>query len=108
MLYPWNATFFSQFKQQSIPQALLFFGEQAIGKFNFSMHLANYLVCEGTHDKPCQQCQACHWFSQANHPDFFPVLPENQSYLLETHLQLEIDLDKKDVSDKKLSKFIRK
>lgn len=107
MLYPWNATFFSQFKQQSIPQALLFFGEQAIGKFNFSMHLANYLVCEGTHDKPCQQCQACHWFSQANHPDFFPVLPENQSYLLEKHLQLEIDLDKKEVSDKKLSKFIK-
>jgi len=25
MLYPWNATFFSQFTQQSIPQALLFF-----------------------------------------------------------------------------------
>jgi DNA polymerase-3 subunit delta' len=76
----------------SFPNATLLHGQSGIGKFAFSLELAKSLLCESDHiaSRPCNQCEACHWFSTGNHPDFIALVPETHRRLL-PHADYESD-----------------
>jgi DNA polymerase-3 subunit delta' len=79
-LHPlWDSLDFAKF-----PNAILLHGQSGIGKFAFSIELAKALLCESstTDTKPCNQCEACHWFDTGNHPDFIALVPETHRKLL--------------------------
>lgn len=58
--------------------ALLMQGRAGMGKRDFAYALAQSLLCENADPQShqaCGTCDACHWFSQGNHPDFRLVEP---------------------------------
>jgi len=75
----WESLDFNQF-----PNAILLHGQSGIGKFAFSIELAKALLCENNDQsiKPCNHCEACHWFDTGNHPDFISLVPETHRKLL--------------------------
>lgn len=75
----WEGLDFGQF-----PNAILLHGQSGIGKFTFSIELAKALLCETANGspKPCNQCEACHWFDTGNHPDFISLVPETHRKLM--------------------------
>ena len=75
----WDALDFANF-----PNAILLHGQAGIGKFAFSIELAKALLCESSDrlTKPCDHCEACHWFNTGNHPDFIALVPETHRKLL--------------------------
>ena len=106
-LYPWFEDFYQEFVSNGVPNSLLIYGEKDIGKLNFALYLANYLICENkTHHKPCLECQACRWYSMANHPDFFSILPEDSYHLLPFAVNPDLAVNSTS-EDKKQSKYIR-
>jgi len=60
--------------------AYLFHGEPTIGKRLTAIALAQYLHCEAPQDAPtpdaCGLCRSCDQITQATHPDFLLVQPE--------------------------------
>ena len=66
-----------QSRRERLPHALLLLGQRGIGKYRLAHEFAASLLCE--HPSPegeaCQQCLACHWFAQGNHPDFRLLQP---------------------------------
>jgi DNA polymerase-3 subunit delta' len=74
MYYPWHASLWQKLIAQcaSLPHALLLTGEAGIGKYAFALYLSQYLLCESIEkqEAPCEQCAACRWFIEGNHPDF--------------------------------------
>ncbi len=104
-LYPWSRKPFLELTTNSIPHSLLLFGQKDIGELHFGLELANYLLCESIDNKPCGQCEACHWVRQGNHPDLFTVVPQVLKRLLP--FEVEDDQVGEDGEDKKQSKFIR-
>ncbi len=73
-LYPWQNELWARWNALRIrmPQALLLKGAEGVGKFDFAMNVAQSLLCEHAQEGSvaCQNCPACHWFSQQSHPDF--------------------------------------
>ena len=105
LLYPWLMESFISLTQYAIPNSLFIYGEKNIGKLQFGLELAHYLLCESTAQRPCHTCDACHWVAQGAHPDLFVITPQNLKHLL------PFDTDEGDETseseDKKQSKFIR-
>jgi DNA polymerase-3 subunit delta' len=90
---PWLQPLWDGFDLQNFPSAVLIHGQPGIGKFEFSVQLAKALLCEESNAsvvKPCNQCEACHWFDTANHPDFIALVPETHRKLL-PHADYEAD-----------------
>lgn len=82
---PWLKPLWESLDLQNFPNAVLIHGQAGIGKFEFALELAKALLCEGSNkiqSKPCNQCEACHWFDTANHPDFTALVPETHRSLL--------------------------
>jgi DNA polymerase-3 subunit delta' len=104
-LYPWSCKPFLELTRNPIPHSLLLFAQKDIGELHFGLELANYLLCESTENKPCGQCEACHWVRQGNHPDLFIVVPQVLKHLLP--FEVEDEQVGEDGEDKKQSKFIR-
>ncbi len=80
---PWLQPIWDSLDFDRTPHAILLHGQSGIGKFAFAMELAKGLLCEttGSH-RPCNHCEACHWFSTGNHPDFIALVPETHRKLL--------------------------
>ena len=92
---PWLEPLWESFDLNAFPSAVLIHGQAGIGKFELAVELAKALLCEGTsgnQSKPCNQCEACHWFDSANHPDFIALVPETHRRLL-PHSDLEADVE---------------
>ncbi len=82
---PWLAPLWESLDLKTFPNAILLHGQSGIGKFEFSIQLAKALLCEssaGAQSKPCDHCEACHWFDSGNHPDFIALVPETHRKLL--------------------------
>ena len=82
---PWLVPLRESLDLESFPNAVLIHGQAGLGKFEFALELAKGLLCEGsvdTQSKPCNHCEACHWFDSANHPDFTALVPETHRSLL--------------------------
>ena len=78
-LHPWFEQAWSELNLTNMPHAILLHGQTGIGKMDFALHLAKALICENTQtEKPCCQCEACHWFDTGNHPDFLGIVPESK------------------------------
>ncbi len=74
----WDSLDFSK-----LPHAILLHGQAGIGKFAFAVELSKALLCESAgNSRPCNQCEACHWFNTGNHPDFIALVPETHRKLL--------------------------
>jgi DNA polymerase-3 subunit delta' len=104
-LYPWLSKPFFDLTRNKIPHSLLLFAQKDIGELHFGLELANYLLCESKENKPCGQCEACHWVRQGNHPDLFIVVPQVLKQLLP--FEVEDEQVGEDGEEKKQSKFIR-
>ena len=80
-LLPWQDADWTRFADQfaRLPHALLFTGAAGIGKDVFARHVAQALLCEHPRadQRPCGQCEACHWFAQDAHPDFRLLRPDH-------------------------------
>ena len=89
---PWLKPLWDGLDFANFPNAILLHGQSGIGKFAFSIELAKALLCEtgDTSSKPCDQCEACHWFNTGNHPDFIALVPETHRKLL-PHADYEAD-----------------
>ena len=80
---PWLKPLWDSLNFGKLPNAILLHGQSGIGKFAFAVELAKALLCEaGNSPKPCNQCEACHWFNTGNHPDFIALVPETHRKLL--------------------------
>lgn len=81
---PWLQPLWNSLDQTQFPNAILLHGQSGIGKFAFALELAKSLLCEGVDHshKPCNLCEACHWFNTGNHPDFISLVPETHRKLL--------------------------
>ena len=81
---PWLQPLWDSLDFNNFPNAVLLHGQSGIGKFNFAIELAKALICEDASSelKPCNHCEACHWFSTGNHPDFISLVPETHRKLL--------------------------
>lgn len=80
---PWLKPLWEGLDFQKFPNAILLHGQSGIGKFAFAVELAKALLCESSQgNKPCNQCEACHWFNTGNHPDFIALVPETHRKLL--------------------------
>jgi DNA polymerase-3 subunit delta' len=89
---PWLKPLWQSLDQSNFPNAILLHGQSGIGKFAFAVELAKSLLCEGgvVGTKPCNQCEACHWFNTGNHPDFISLVPETHRKFL-PHADYESD-----------------
>ncbi len=92
LIAPWLAPLWQSLDFTRMPNAILLHGQPGIGKFAFSVELAKGLLCENTHTamRPCNQCEACHWFDTGNHPDFISLVPETHRKFL-PHADYEAD-----------------
>jgi DNA polymerase-3 subunit delta' len=81
---PWLQPLWDSMDFGNFPNATLLHGQSGIGKFAFALELAQSLLCESSEiaARPCMQCEACHWFSTGNHPDFIALVPETHRKLL--------------------------
>jgi len=89
---PWLQILWDQLDFANFPNAVLLHGQSGIGKFAFALELAKSLLCESANQarRPCNQCEACHWFNTGNHPDLIPLVPETHRRLL-PHADYESD-----------------
>lgn len=80
IIYPWHQAAWQELQQlrQRLPHAILFHGNQGIGKTSFVEFFAQSLLCETplADGRPCNQCLSCGWFAQDSHPDYRRVRPE--------------------------------
>lgn len=80
---PWLQPLWDTIDFAKLPHALLLHGQPGIGKFAFAVELSKALLCETFgQSKPCNHCEACHWFSAGNHPDFIALVPETHRKFL--------------------------
>lgn len=116
---PWLEPIWNSIDLTSLPSAVLIHGQSGIGKFQFAIELAKALLCEGDSQmrRPCNQCEACLWFTSGNHPDFIALVPEtHRKHLPHGEFEVDGDLPKKtkqsqieadvEASDKKEKKNI--
>jgi DNA polymerase-3 subunit delta' len=72
-IHPWNRPLWLELTQDRsrLPHALLLHGPRGIGKRDFALAMAKWLLCETPGEEgACGHCKACDWFDQRAHPDF--------------------------------------
>ncbi len=62
------------FENKKLPHALLFCGQEKIGKKKVAIELAKYINCTGG-DKPCDNCRNCLDIERGLFPDFVLIAP---------------------------------
>lgn len=83
MHYPWQASQWQQLdlqiEQQRLPHALLLSGPKYIGKHQFSVALAQRVLCESPMGGyACGHCKPCLLLSSGSHPDLMTLAPEEE------------------------------
>lgn len=67
----------TQARDQRLPHALLISGHTGIGKNEFVLALAHWLLCHQPQVlRPCGQCRSCQLLSSNSHPDLVVLQPE--------------------------------
>ncbi len=81
-MYSWHKQIWERLKsnRDSLPHALLFYGQKGTGKCDFARQLAKCLICEAplVHWMACNHCNACQCFEKDTHPDVRTIQPEAQ------------------------------
>ncbi|MEC7232264.1 MAG: hypothetical protein VX015_09750 [Planctomycetota bacterium] len=60
-------------RQGTLPHALLFTGEEGVGKYRAAVWLAATLLCERGGSSPCLECGSCLRVQRGSHADVFVV-----------------------------------
>lgn len=60
-------------REARLPHAMLFQGDEGIGKFVAARWLAAALLCDAGGDAPCLQCGPCKRFQSGNHADVLEI-----------------------------------
>jgi DNA polymerase III subunit delta' len=68
-------------QKDRMPHALLFIGNEGVGKGSTAQALAQVLNCENRQpdQDACGHCGSCRLFGTGNHPDFWQISPEGES-----------------------------
>jgi DNA polymerase III subunit delta' len=80
-IHPWNQDRWTQLTadREHLPHALLLHGPKGVGKRQFALDLAQWLLCDAPgREAACSRCPACNWFVQGNHPDFRLLEPREE------------------------------
>jgi len=83
--FPWCENSWNELiaaiKKNRFPHALLFYGNNGLGKTEFSLQLARYLLCSDPYknNRACEACKDCILFSAKTHGDFYTIAPEGDS-----------------------------
>lgn len=106
-IYPWHMAAWQEWQslQERLPHAILFYGNEGIGKTKFVEHAAQSLLCEQKDQEghACGECQSCVWVMQYGHPDYRRIRPE----FLEEEIEEELVEDKKAGKTTKASREIK-
>ena len=81
-IHPWNLPLWRELSHDRarLPHAVLLHGPRGVGKRDFALALAQWLLCEAPgEDGACGHCRACGWFEQGAHPDFRLLQPESEN-----------------------------
>lgn len=82
-VYSWHEALWRRLMdlREQLPHAILLHGRQGIGKQEFSLALANSLLCENpdSNGNSCGSCMSCGWIAQGSHPDYRLIEPEDIS-----------------------------
>lgn len=82
-IFEWQKPIWSRLISQRarLAHALLFHGQEGIGKSVLARQYAHALLCETplAAGFACGVCKACHWLSQGAHPDFLLIQPESMT-----------------------------
>jgi DNA polymerase-3 subunit delta' len=86
-ILPWQNTLWDALLQRAtqerLPHALLFIGADGVGKKQFALAFAHYLLCQSsTAGKACGCCRACHLLNAGSHPDIKLVEPEESAQVI--------------------------
>lgn len=84
-IFPWceeiwkNLT--SSIQKNRFPHAILFYGNEGLGKVELALQLAHYLLCSdpGRYKNFCGACKDCVLFTAKTHGDFYLIAPEGES-----------------------------
>lgn len=84
MIYPWQKADWSRITRNpgQTHHAWLLIGRSGIGKREFALKYAQYLVCQrtsSTQTLPCGDCQNCRLFEAGTHPDFHVITTEAEA-----------------------------
>lgn len=68
-------------QSDQMPHALLFSGDEGVGRSSTAQALAQALNCENRQadQDACGQCRSCGLFAAGGHPDFWQISPEGES-----------------------------
>jgi DNA polymerase-3 subunit delta' len=61
--------------QDRLPQMILLTGPQGVGKQRFGLWVAQALLCEERHSRPCGRCRPCQQVIELTHPDLHWFMP---------------------------------
>ena len=81
---------------EKTPHALLFYGQNSIGKKTLALELIKLLNCqaENFNVRPCQKCRSCQDIAKNVHPDLFIIEPQGKeikiSQIRELHSHLSL------------------
>lgn len=82
MIYPWQKTQWQHINQlleaDRLPHGMLLLGNQGLGKADFSVAMANAVLCQSPLDdhQACGRCKSCLLLEAETHPDFHHLVPK--------------------------------
>ena len=62
-------------RRKTLPASLLLEGQRGVGKQQVALWLAQMLLCQNTDRAPCDECQACRFAMNLQHPDLHWYFP---------------------------------
>ena len=85
--FPWQNTKWSkligQFNENRLSHAYLVTGTAGIGKFEFALKFARFLICSSPRSNhACGACKDCYLNTSLNHPDIQIVTPEDKDSVI--------------------------
>jgi|TARA_B110000444_G_C18840556_1_gene598662 DNA polymerase-3 subunit delta' len=81
--FPWQnmqwERLISQMDSEKLPHAINLIGPSCIGKQNFALSFANFILCRSASKKvPCGKCKSCCLSRSSNHPDLITIKPDSK------------------------------
>lgn len=82
-MFPWQTTNWQNLtqsqQQKRLAHGLLFHGASGIGKMDFAVKFAHWLLCEQPQDnKACGKCKSCMLIAAETNPDLLYLSPEEE------------------------------
>ena len=101
-IFPWCeeiwGNLISSIQKNRLPHAILFYGNDGLGKSELAQQLAQYLLCSDPkkEGRACQVCKDCTLFSAKTHGDLYYLLPENNKAIgVDEIRQITLEASKK-------------